>query len=100
MPPLKPIGPFMRFDRHFLPMLVVPALFIMSSCGSEDDGLGKRYPVSGTVTYNGAPLEKGDISFVTEDLTKNFGASGAIDKGSYVLSTGGSGDGARSANTR
>ena len=77
-----------------LAVLAVPALFVLASCGT-DDGLGKRYPVSGTVTYNGNPLEKGEISFVTEDLTKNFGATGIITNGSYTLSTGGNGDGAQ-----
>ena len=44
---------------------------------------GKRYSVSGTVTYNGNPLEKGKISFVPED-PKGIGASGTIEKGYYV----------------
>ena len=60
-----------------------------------EDGLGKRYPVSGTVKYNGSPLEKGEISFVTEDMSKNFGATGTITNGSYTLSMGGDGDGAQ-----
>jgi major membrane immunogen (membrane-anchored lipoprotein) len=76
-------------------MLAVPALIVLASCGTEDDGLGKRYPVSGTVKYNGSPLEKGDISFVTEDISKNFGATGTIANGSYTLSMGGDGDGAQ-----
>jgi hypothetical protein len=76
-------------------MLAVPALLVIASCGKDADGLGKRYPVSGTVTYNGTPLEKGEISFVTEDLTKNFGATGIITNGSYTLSTGGNDDGAQ-----
>ncbi len=58
-----------RFPRRFRSMLAVPALLVMASCGS-DDGLGVRYPVSGTVTYNGKPLEKGSISFVADDLKK------------------------------
>ena len=83
-----------RFPRRFRSMLAVPALLVMASCGT-DDGLGKRYPVSGTVTYNGNPLEKGDISFVSEDLKNNFGATGIITNGSYTLSTGGNDDGAQ-----
>ena len=55
----------------------------------------KRYPVSGTVKYNGSPLEKGEISFVTEDMSKNFGATGSITNGSYTLSMGGDSDGAQ-----
>jgi hypothetical protein len=83
-----------RNPRRFLAVLPVPVLLVMASCGS-DDGLGKRYPVSGTVTYNGQPLEKGEISFVTEDLRKNYGASGNISNGSYSLSIGGNADGAQ-----
>jgi hypothetical protein len=75
-------------------MLAVPALLLLASC-SSDDGLGVRYPVSGTVTYNGNPLEKGEISFVSEDLKANLGASGQITNGSYALSTGGDADGAQ-----
>ena len=94
MPSLKLMAALNRLPRRFLAILAVPALLVMASCGT-DDGLGKRYPVSGTVTYNGKPLEKGEISFVTEDLTKNFGATGIITNGSYTLSTGGNDDGAQ-----
>jgi major membrane immunogen (membrane-anchored lipoprotein) len=75
-------------------MLALLALLALTSCGA-DDGLGKRYPVSGTVTYNGNPLEKGEISFVSEDLKSNIGATGTITNGSYSLSTGGNDDGAQ-----
>jgi hypothetical protein len=91
---LKLIAASNRSSHRFLTMLAALALFVTTSC-SNDDGLGKRYPVSGTVTYNGNPLEKGEISFVTEDLTKNFGATGIITSGSYTLSTGGNDDGAQ-----
>jgi hypothetical protein len=65
----------------------------MASCGGED-AFGKRFYVSGTVTYNGAPLQKGRISFIPDD-PKGVGASGSIEDGSYTLSTGGEGDGAQ-----
>ena len=79
-------------------LLGVPALLVLASCGGSDDGLGKRYPVSGKVTYNGQPLEKGVISFIPEDAKKNAGASGQIENGAYTLSTGGEGDGAQAGN--
>lgn len=88
----RPVGT--RRSRRRLAVLVVPALFVLASCGTED-GLGKRYPVSGTVKYNGNPLEKGEISFISEDMSKNFGATGTITDGSYTLSMGGNGDGAQ-----
>jgi major membrane immunogen (membrane-anchored lipoprotein) len=83
-----------RFASRFLALLVGPALLVMASCGA-DDGLGQRYPVSGTVTYNGKPLERGSISFVAEDAKSNIGASGTIKDGAYTLSTGGNDDGAQ-----
>jgi hypothetical protein len=94
MTSLKPMAVFNRLPHRFLAILAVPALLVMASCGT-DDGLGKRYPVSGTVTYNGNPLEKGTISFVPEDSKRNVGASGEIKNGSYTLSTGGNDDGAQ-----
>jgi hypothetical protein len=72
-------------------ILAAYAAMVIASCGGGEEAFGKRYPVSGTVTYNGQPLEKGVISFIPE---KGAGATGAIDKGSYTLSTGGEGDGA------
>jgi hypothetical protein len=83
-----------RRSSRCLAVLAIPALLVLASCGTED-GLGKRYPVSGTVKYNGSPLEKGEISFVSEDMSKNFGATGTITNGSYTLSMGGEGDGAQ-----
>ncbi len=94
MTSLKPMAVFNRLPHLFLAILAVPAVLVMASCGT-DDGLGKRYPVSGTVTYNGNPLEQGTISFVPEDSKRNVGASGEIKNGSYILSTGGNNDGAQ-----
>jgi hypothetical protein len=95
MPSLNQISVRTRRSTRCLAVLAGPALLVIASCGDTDDGLGKRYPVSGTVTYNGSPLEKGAISFVTEDVSKNFGATGTITNGSYTLSMGGDGDGAQ-----
>lgn len=80
--------------RSCLAAVGVAGCLIMTSCGT-DDGLGKRYPVSGKVTYNGQPLEKGNISFVPEDAKDGIGASGLIENGTYALSVGGNNDGAR-----
>ncbi len=64
-----------------------------SACGAGDDGEA-RYKVSGTVTYQGAYLAHGDISFVPVDLATGRAASSTIDNGSYTLSTLGDRDGA------
>jgi hypothetical protein len=95
MSTLKLMVPVKRGFRRFLALLAVPGLLLMVSCGTGDDVLGKRYPVSGTVNYNGQPLEKGQINFVAEDVSKNFSATGVIKSGSYSLSTGGNEDGAQ-----
>src|SRR5271170_4174117 len=95
MPSLNLVSVGTRRSNRCLAVLAVPALLVLASCGTGDDGLGKRYPVSGTVTYNGSPLEKGEINFVTEDMSKNFGATGTITSGAYKISIGGEGDGAQ-----
>ena len=62
-------------------------------CG-DSTGLPKRYAVKGTVTYKGAPVEKGTISFKPEDATNGRAATGDIENGSYYLTTAIDGDGA------
>jgi hypothetical protein len=70
-------------------------LCLLPGCG-DDSGLGKRYSVSGTVTYKDSPVEAGRISFVPVD-SKNAtqrAAAGEIKNGSYSLTTAVEGDGA------
>ena len=69
------------------------AMITLFGCG--DDGLGKRYPVRGTVSYKGQPLAKGAISFyATGSGNETRGAFGMIENGSYSLTTQSDGDGA------
>src|SRR5262249_29072756 len=88
-----PISMFSRnaFTGRLVAILAACGTLVISSCRSSEETFGKRYSVSGTVTYNGQPLDKGAISFVPE---KGTGATGAIENGSYALSTAGGGDGA------
>ncbi len=73
--------------------LVPLALFALIGCG--EDGLGKRYAVSGTVTYKGQPVTKGTISFYsTTGGAESRGAFGTIENGKYTLSSQGENDGA------
>jgi hypothetical protein len=72
--------------------LVAAGLLLVAGCG-EDDGIGQRYRVTGTVTYNGKPLEQGTINFQTK-TPEARGASGDIQGGAYSLTTRTSGDGA------
>jgi hypothetical protein len=70
------------------------ALALASGCGSDDSGLGRRYSVSGKVTYKGEPVPKGSLTF--EPLSPGGRhATGTIENGSYKLTTTGEGgDGA------
>jgi hypothetical protein len=70
---------------------MAPALLIVAACSG--DGLGRRYHVSGKVTYKGAPVQKGTISFVPVEK-EGRGASGPIEGGAYSLTTHTPGDGA------
>jgi hypothetical protein len=63
-----------------------------SGCG-DDSGLPKRYPVSGTVSHNGKPLEKGNINFAP-DGPEGRAAGGTIVDGRYSLTTHDPDDGA------
>jgi hypothetical protein len=70
-------------------------LCLLSGCG-DDTGLGKRYPVYGTVTYKDSPVEAGRISFIpanSKDQNQRA-AAGDIRNGSYSLTTQIEGDGA------
>jgi hypothetical protein len=69
------------------------AALTCGGCGS-DDGLGRRYPVSGQVRYKGQPLAKGRINFIPENNETGRAASAEIEAGSYRLTTHAPGDGA------
>src|SRR3954453_2658007 len=77
--------------RRAATLTAVP-LLVVFGCGT-DDGLGKRYPVSGTVKYKGQPVASGNINFVPDnaDLRAAFGR---IEDGAYSLTTLTEGDGA------
>ena len=70
------------------------ALVFVLGCG-DDDGLGRRYPVHGRVTYRSQPLEIGRITFHPIDTAGPArDATGTIQDGYYTLSTIGGDDGA------
>ena len=74
----------------------VSAMLSVLGCGGDDSGLGRRYPVTGKVTYNGAPVPHGTVNFIpTKPLPpEGRAATGAINDGVYALSTTGNQDGA------
>jgi hypothetical protein len=74
--------------------LMAGLLVVTVGC-SEDDGVGVRYPVSGTITYKGEPVPRGTVNFLPEAGTEIRPASGEIQPdGSYKLTTQTPGDGA------
>lgn len=77
--------------RPMATCLMAAVLLAPTAC--SDDGLGKRYPVTGTVTYKGTPLEKGQINFLPT-TPEGRAASGDVEGGSYRLTTLTHGDGA------
>ncbi|QDT29403.1 hypothetical protein Enr10x_47560 [Gimesia panareensis] len=53
---------------------------LLTGCGGGAEGeRPNRTPVSGTVTYNGEPVEGASISFVPVDQTKGQNANGLTD---------------------
>jgi hypothetical protein len=67
-------------SSHFLPGLVV-ALSLGAAAGC---GGGSGTTVTGTVTFNGQPVESGTISFVPED-GKSAPAGGEVRNGSFSV---------------
>jgi len=68
-------------------------LLIVLGCG-DDTGLEKRYPVYGTVTYQGKPIEHGTINFTPAKPDVGRAAGAPIEQGAYKLTTATEGDGA------
>lgn len=81
-----------RLARHLTLLGGLAVLLTASGCGGDD--FGKRYSVSGTITYNGEPVSHGNIFFVPDDLNTGRAATGTISNGQYRLSTAGKNDGA------
>jgi len=71
---------------------------VVLGCGGDDSGLGRRYKVSGKVTYKGEPVPKGTVNFLPTKPPPPEGraATGEIKDGYYSLSTTGNNDGALS----
>jgi hypothetical protein len=72
---------------------VLTGLGLVVVLGCSGDDLGRRYPVSGTVSYKGQPLARGLISFRPTG-SEGRAASGEIKGGTYSLATAGTDDGA------
>lgn len=79
--------------RRVFAIFVGIGLVTVLGCG-DDTGIGKRYPVTGTVTFKGQPLETGRIDFHPVDAVNGRPATGEIRDGTYRLTTLTPGDGA------
>jgi hypothetical protein len=82
----------MRLSARIQLCVTVAGAVLVLGCG-DGTGLAKRYPVSGTVTYNGKPVEKGTITFAPA-TADGRSAAGTIANGSYTLTTLAPNDGA------
>ena len=69
---------------------------MMFLSGCSDDGIGKRYAVTGAVNYGGKPVPAGKITFKpADDKAKGTrGAYGDVKDGKYTLTTSDPNDGA------
>ncbi len=75
--------------------LSVSAALVVAGCG-DDSGLGRRYKVTGKVTYKGELVPKGTVNFIPTNPAPPVGraATGEIKNGYYSLMTAGDNDGA------
>lgn len=75
-----------RKSRGLIPATCAAVgLLVVAGC-SDDSGLPRRYPVSGTVKYKGEPVSKGTITFTPGEAGGRT-AGGSIEGGKYALST-------------
>jgi hypothetical protein len=65
--------------------LVIMALVVAVGLWLTLRGPQERWPISGEVALDGAPLEKGTIEFVTDGAKKEINASAPIVRGRYEL---------------
>jgi hypothetical protein len=83
------------FTRRAFTVFAASGALTIASCGGDTDfGLGQLHPFTGTVTYNGKPLEKGQINFYPADPS-GVGSMGIIESGTYAMGTLGEKNGAR-----
>jgi hypothetical protein len=76
--------------------LSASAVVIVIGCGDDGSGLGRRYKVTGKVTYKGELVPHGTVNFIATKPPPPEGraATGEIKDGYYSLSTAGGNDGA------
>ena len=72
-----------------LSLLTLPGVFSLTGCGEATGDGPRRYPLSGTITYNGAPLPAGKIYFEPDGAKDNSGpmVAAEIANGTYQTPT-------------
>jgi len=71
---------------RFFPAVMAGFLVIFAGCNSAKPIAGS-VPVSGTVTFNGQPLEQGEVWFAPESGGKGQPATGQIKNGKFTMVT-------------
>ncbi len=64
--------------------ILVPLILALGGCGRTYDG-SQRYPLSGKVSYDGAPIDAGTISFLPVDGAELRVSGGEIVDGAYSV---------------
>jgi hypothetical protein len=85
--------------RWLIDGLAVAIVGSLVGCGG-DDGIGRRYSVSGSVNYNNQPVANGRISFTPAKGGEGRAAAGEIRDGRYTLTTVDADDGALAGSYR
>ncbi len=81
-------------SRKSLAIFAIGLSILMAPGCGDDTGLGKRYPVSGNVSYKGEAIKQGRINFVPAKPAEGRAAQSDIIDGSYSLTTATENDGA------
>jgi hypothetical protein len=83
-----------RFVRYSPMMAMIAGLSLLPGIGcGPDDGIGTRYPVSGTVKYQGKPVPHGTVTFTPEGAEGRPATGDIQGDGSYTATTATPGDG-------
>jgi hypothetical protein len=64
--------------------VVLIAVLFVAGCGRKDPY--DRQPLTGTVTFQGQPLDKGTIQFLPQDPARAFSAGALIQDGRFQVS--------------
>jgi len=68
----------------FLKLICAVALPLLLGCGGMSDPLN-RQPVSGSVTFQGTPLDHGSISLETQNSSQGTSGGSVIENGQFSI---------------